>query len=82
MLAQSLGDAPQLQPEPGQPHRRRDPRHREGAPAILLFLTVLCLALIGDGLRWALDPRSRALIVFILRRLLSGLLLVPRCSRF
>ena len=28
------------------------------APSLALFLTVLCLALIGDGLRSALDPRS------------------------
>jgi peptide/nickel transport system permease protein len=28
------------------------------APSLALFLTVLCLALIGDGLRSALDPRG------------------------
>ena len=28
-------------------------------PSLALFLTVLCLALIGDGLRTALDPRAR-----------------------
>jgi len=28
------------------------------APSLALFLTVLCLALIGDGLRTALDPRG------------------------
>jgi peptide/nickel transport system permease protein len=28
------------------------------APSLVLFLTVLCLALVGDGLRSALDPRS------------------------
>ena len=28
------------------------------APSVALFLTVLCLALIGDGLRSALDPRG------------------------
>ena len=30
------------------------------APSLALFLTVLCLALIGDGLRSALDPRGEA----------------------
>jgi len=28
------------------------------APSLALFLTVLCLSLIGDGLRSALDPRG------------------------
>jgi ABC-type dipeptide/oligopeptide/nickel transport system permease subunit len=28
------------------------------APSVALFLTVLCLALVGDGLRSALDPRG------------------------
>jgi peptide/nickel transport system permease protein len=28
------------------------------APSLALFLTILCLALIGDGLRSALDPRG------------------------
>jgi peptide/nickel transport system permease protein len=28
------------------------------APSVALFLTVLCLALVGDGLRSALDPRE------------------------
>jgi len=27
-------------------------------PSLALFLTVLCLALVGDGLRNALDPRG------------------------
>jgi peptide/nickel transport system permease protein len=30
------------------------------APSLALFLTVLCLALIGDGLRSALDPRGES----------------------
>ena len=30
----------------------------KAAPSVALFLTVLCLALIGDGLRSALDPRG------------------------
>jgi ABC-type dipeptide/oligopeptide/nickel transport system permease subunit len=28
------------------------------APSLALFLTILCLAVIGDGLRSALDPRG------------------------
>jgi peptide/nickel transport system permease protein len=28
------------------------------APSLALFLTVLCLALVGDGIRSALDPRG------------------------
>jgi peptide/nickel transport system permease protein len=29
-------------------------------PSVTLFLTVLCLALVGDGLRNALEPRGEA----------------------
>ena len=68
-----LGHAPELQPESGEHHRRRDLDAREdGACRIALFITVLCLALVGDGLRSALDPRGREVMsVFVLRRLLS-----------
>jgi len=31
---------------------------QKAAPSVALFLTVLCLALVGDGIRSALDPRS------------------------
>jgi ABC-type dipeptide/oligopeptide/nickel transport system permease subunit len=30
------------------------------SPGAMIFLTVLCLYLIGDGLRDALDPRLKA----------------------
>ena len=49
-------------------------------PAAAIALTVLCLALIGEGVREAFDPGSRAKAVravsYIVRRLFSGLVIV------
>ena len=49
-------------------------------PAAAIALTVLCLALIGEGVREAFDPGSRSKAVravsYIVRRVLSGLVIV------
>ena len=34
-----------------------DARHLVVAPGVMIALTVLCLFIIGDGLRDAMDPR-------------------------
>lgn len=59
MLAQTWGTLLTYNPnirDDGLPYPT--PTLLKVAPSLALFLTVLCLALIGDGLRNALDPRS------------------------
>ena len=60
MLAQAWGTLlnynPNQAPEPSIPCAT--PTLVKTRPALALFLTVLCLALVGDGLRRALDPRG------------------------
>ncbi len=54
------------------------------APGLAIVATVLCLNVLGDGIRDALDPRARlrfgrqaaTMIAFIIRRLLSTLLVM------
>jgi peptide/nickel transport system permease protein len=58
LLAQAWGTLLNYNPnfvEPGLKYPT--PMLLKVAPATALFLTVLCLALVGDGLRSALDPR-------------------------
>jgi peptide/nickel transport system permease protein len=58
MLAQAWGTLLNYNPNQGNAIAGASSTIVKGAPAIALFVTVLCLALIGDGLRNALDPRS------------------------
>jgi ABC-type dipeptide/oligopeptide/nickel transport system permease subunit len=58
MLAQAWGTLLNYNPNQGSRIAGASSVIVKGAPAIALFVTVLCLALIGDGLRSALDPRS------------------------
>ena len=58
MLAQAWGTLLNYNPNQGNLLSGASSGIVKGAPAIALFLTVLCLALVGDGLRSALDPRS------------------------
>lgn len=58
MLAQAWGTLLNYNPNQGSTIAGASSAIVKGAPAIALFLTVLCLALVGDGLRSALDPRS------------------------
>ena len=58
MLAQSWGTILNYNPNQGSIISGASSTLVKSAPAVALFLTVLCLALVGDGLRSALDPRS------------------------
>jgi len=58
MLAQAWGTLLNYNPNQGSAVAGASSTIVKFAPAIALFVTVLCLALIGDGLRSALDPRS------------------------
>jgi peptide/nickel transport system permease protein len=58
MLAQAWGTLLNYNPNRGSLIAGASSEIVRWAPAVLLFLTVLCLALVGDGLRSALDPRS------------------------
>ena len=58
MLAQAWGTLLNYNPNQGSLLAGATSDIVKWAPAILLFLTVLCLALIGDGLRSVLDPRT------------------------
>ena len=58
MLAQSWGTLLNYNPNQGSLISGASSTVVKTAPAVALFVTVLCLALIGDGLRTALDPRS------------------------
>jgi peptide/nickel transport system permease protein len=58
LLAQAWGTLLNYNPNFVEPNLRYPtPALLKAAPAGALFLTVLCLALVGDGLRSALDPR-------------------------
>jgi peptide/nickel transport system permease protein len=58
MLAQAWGTLLNYNPNRGSLIAGASNEIVRWAPAVLLFLTVVCLALVGDGLRGALDPRS------------------------
>jgi ABC-type dipeptide/oligopeptide/nickel transport system permease subunit len=58
MLAQAWGTLLNYNPNQGSLLAGATSDIVKWAPAVMLFLTVLCLALIGDGLRSALDPRN------------------------
>jgi ABC-type dipeptide/oligopeptide/nickel transport system permease subunit len=58
MLAQSWGTLLNYNPNQGSIIAGASSTLVKSAPAVALFITVLCLALVGDGLRSALDPRS------------------------
>ena len=58
MLAQAWGTLLNYNPNRGNLIASASNETVRWAPAAMLFLTVLCLALVGDGLRSALDPRS------------------------
>jgi peptide/nickel transport system permease protein len=58
MLAQSWGTLLNYNPNQGSIVAGASSSLVKSAPAVALFVTVLCLALVGDGLRSALDPRS------------------------
>jgi len=58
MLAQAWGTLLNYNPNQGSILAGATSDIVKWAPALMLFLTVLCLALIGDGLRSALDPRT------------------------
>jgi peptide/nickel transport system permease protein len=58
MLAQAWGTLLNYNPNQGNLVSGATNEIVRWAPAALLFLTVLCLALVGDGLRNALDPRT------------------------
>jgi ABC-type dipeptide/oligopeptide/nickel transport system permease subunit len=58
MLAQAWGTLLNYNPNQGSAIAAASNDIVKFAPAIALFVTVLCLALVGDGLRSALDPRS------------------------
>lgn len=58
MLAQAWGTLLNYNPNQGSLISSASNEIVRWAPASALFVTVLCLALIGDGLRNALDPRS------------------------
>jgi ABC-type dipeptide/oligopeptide/nickel transport system permease subunit len=58
MLAQSWGTLLNYNPNQGSIIAGATSNVVKTAPALALFITVLCLALVGDGLRSALDPRS------------------------
>jgi ABC-type dipeptide/oligopeptide/nickel transport system permease subunit len=58
MLAQSWGTLLNYNPNQGSAISGATNEIVKFAPVTALFLTVLCLALVGDGLRSALDPRS------------------------
>jgi ABC-type dipeptide/oligopeptide/nickel transport system permease subunit len=58
MLAQAWGTLLNYNPNQGSLIAGASSQIVRWAPATALFLTVLCLALVGDGLRNALDPRS------------------------
>jgi peptide/nickel transport system permease protein len=58
MLAQAWGTLLNYNPNQGSLIAGASNEIVRWAPAAALFLTVLCLALVGDGLRNALDPRS------------------------
>jgi len=58
MLAQAWGTLLNYNPNQGSTIAGASSTVVKGAPALALFLTVLCLALVGDGLRSALDPRG------------------------
>ena len=58
MLAQSWGTLLNYNPNQGSLISGASSTLVKTAPAAALFVTVLCLALVGDGLRSALDPRT------------------------
>jgi peptide/nickel transport system permease protein len=58
MLAQAWGTLLNYNPNQGSLVAGATSDIVKWAPAVALFLTVLCLALVGDGLRSALDPRT------------------------
>jgi peptide/nickel transport system permease protein len=58
MLAQSWGTLLNYNPNQGSLISSASSTLVKTAPAAALFVTVLCLALVGDGLRSALDPRT------------------------
>jgi peptide/nickel transport system permease protein len=58
MLAQAWGTLLNYNPNQGNLIASASDTIVRWAPAGALFLTVLCLAMVGDGLRNALDPRS------------------------
>jgi peptide/nickel transport system permease protein len=60
LLAQAWGTLLNFNPSsgPGAELPYPTPTLLKVAPSLALFLTVLCLALIGDGLRSALDTRG------------------------
>lgn len=58
MLAQAWGTLLNYNPNQGSLIAAATSDIVKWAPVVMLFLTVLCLALIGDGLRSALDPRT------------------------
>ena len=58
MLAQSWGTLLNYNPNQGNLIAGATSTLVKTAPAAALFITVLCLALVGDGLRSALDPRA------------------------
>lgn len=58
MLAQSWGTLLNYNPNQGSIISSASSTLVKTAPAAALFITVLCLALVGDGLRSALDPRA------------------------
>jgi ABC-type dipeptide/oligopeptide/nickel transport system permease subunit len=58
MLAQSWGTLLNYNPNQGSIISSASSTLVKTAPAAMLFITVLCLALVGDGLRSALDPRT------------------------
>jgi peptide/nickel transport system permease protein len=58
MLAQSWGTLLNYNPNQGSIIAGATSTLVKTAPAGALFITVLCLALVGDGLRSALDPRA------------------------
>ena len=58
MLAQAWGTLLNYNPNQGSAIAGASNDIVKYAPVLALFLTVLCLALVGDGLRGALDPRS------------------------
>ena len=60
MLAQSWGTLLNYNPNQGNLIAGATSTLVKTAPAGALFITVLCLALVGDGLRSALDPRAES----------------------